>query len=110
MVGRMLRWLAMAVGGTMLGAGLFLQGQVTLVLHLRAQVQETFFLWRAIGRMSFLFQDQATRAALLADELPEHVLRNSQHAAAAMMTLGALLLIVAPFARQSPKQHRPAKR
>lgn len=99
----------MTVGGAFLGAGLFLQGQVTLALHLRAEVQETFFLWRAIGRASVLFQDQGTRAALLADELPEAALRHSQHAAAAMMTLGALLLIVAPFVRKGRGPARKRK-
>ena len=49
------RWLFTFLGGALLGAGLVLHGQVALARYMRQEVDNTFFLWRAIGHATFAF-------------------------------------------------------
>ena len=58
------RWLFTFLGGALLGAGLVLHGQVALARYMRQEVDNTFFLWRAIGHATFAFQGGETRMAL----------------------------------------------
>ncbi|MEZ5966677.1 MAG: hypothetical protein R3F56_22760 [Planctomycetota bacterium] len=97
MLSRLLRWVFLVAGGALLGAGLFLYGQVAVAGYMRTEVRNTFFLWRGIGRVSFVFQDGQTKMALWLNELDASVLDRSRHAATVMLTLGGLLVLVAPW-------------
>lgn len=108
MLSRLLRWIFLVLGGALLGAGLFLHGQVAVADYMRAEVRGTFFLWRGIGRISFVFQDGQTKTALWLSELDASVLDHSRHAATVMLTLGGLLVLVAPW--MHCRRQRPSRR
>jgi uncharacterized membrane protein HdeD (DUF308 family) len=110
MIARLLRWLLFLVAGVMLGAGLFLLGQVMIARHFRAHVQETFFLWRGIGQISFIFQDSTTKAALWLNEIDEKTLRHSLHAAWALIVLGGLMALVVPWMKCGKSKPAPASK
>ena len=90
---RAIRWLLTLLGGVFIGAGLVLHGQLTVACHMREQVEDTFFLWRAVGRMTFMFQGDAVQSALVLGDLPELVLVKSERAAWSMLFLGVILLL-----------------
>jgi hypothetical protein len=94
------RWWLTVLGGIFLGGGLVLHGQVALARHMRDEVAETFFLWRALGRMTFVFQDDTTQLALWLDEIPDRVLRESDRGAWALIVFGASLALMAPLCRK----------
>lgn len=101
------RWWTVLLGGVLLGAGLVLHGQVAFAQHLRAEVQGTFFLWRAVGQVTFVFQDDMTKAALSLNELPERVLVESDRAAWTLVAIGGIVaLIGAMLRRRSPAKKR----
>lgn len=89
----MARWWLLLCGGVLIGMGLLLHGQVWSMHSLREEVRGTFFLWRALGQLTFVFQDDLTKAALWAHECPADVLDESERAATAMLVLGALCAI-----------------
>lgn len=103
---RFVRWMLLLLGGVLLGAGLVVHGQVAVAEHMRAQVRETFFLWRGVGRISFVFQDDQTKMALWLHELDPKVLDHSRRAASVLLTLGLLLALAAPWMTCE----RPARR
>lgn len=113
MFARLLRWLLLVLSGALLGAGVFLFGQVAFAHHMRAQVQERFFLWRGIGQVSFIFQDSTTKMALWLNELDEKTLHHSAHAAWVMIVLGSLMALVVPWMpcgkRKKPVPATPGK-
>jgi hypothetical protein len=90
-------------GGILIGMGVLLHAQVWSMHYLREEVRGTFFLWRAIGQLTFVFQDDATQAALWAHECPAEVLDESEHAATAMLILGSLCAIGSALLR-APKR------
>jgi len=108
MTARVLRWLLVVAGGMLLGAGLFLHGQVQVAEYMRAEARNTFFLWRGVGRMSFMLQDSQTQLALWLDDLDPEVLDHSRHAACAMFTLGGLIVLAAPW-MHVPRRRRAKK-
>jgi hypothetical protein len=97
MVAGLLRWLCVVVGGTLLGAGLVLHGQVAMARYLRHEVESTFFLWRAIGRATFAFQGGETRLALAMAEVPEAALYASDRAGWVLIGLGSMLAVAGPM-------------
>jgi hypothetical protein len=99
MVLRLVRWWVVLLGGALLGAGLCLHGQLAVARHLREEAQSSFFLWRAIGGLTFIFQDEVTQAAIWMDEVPEPVLRESDRAAWTLVVIGGLLGAAAPLLR-----------
>lgn len=94
------RWLLTLLGGVLLGGGLVLHGQVAMARYMRSEVDGTFFLWRAIGKVTFLFQDEVTRSALVLNDLPPQVLKESDRAAWTLVVIGALLVLAVPFVRE----------
>ena len=94
---RVLRWIFLVGGGALLGAGLVLQGQLVFAEHLRVQAQNTFFLWRGIGQVSFIFQDDQTKLALWLNEIDARVLDHSRHVSWVMIVLGGLVVLLAPW-------------
>ncbi|HLU39188.1 MAG TPA: hypothetical protein VK081_07370 [Planctomycetota bacterium] len=99
MATRLLRWVFLVAGGCMIGAGLVLIGQLVFADHMRARVRDTFFLWRGIGQVSFIFQDDETKLALWLNEIDPAVLAHSRHVAWVLITLGTMLALVAPWMR-----------
>jgi uncharacterized membrane protein HdeD (DUF308 family) len=94
---RLLRWSLLVGGGALLGAGLVLLGQLVFAEHMRAQAQNTFFLWRGIGQLSFIFQDDQTKLALWLNEIDGKILDHSRHAACVLLVLGGLVVLLAPW-------------
>lgn len=89
----------MLLGGALFGAGLVLQAQVALAHHARAEVDNTFFLWRELGRATFAFQSRDSRLALAMAELPEDVLVQFDLWSKVLGGFGLLITLVAPWIR-----------
>ena len=99
----MARWWLLLCGGVLIGMGLLLHGQVWSMHSLREEVRGTFFLWRALGQLTFVFQDDLTTAALWAHECPAEVLDESERAATAMLVLGALCAVGSTLLRATKR-------
>ena len=95
------RWLATLLGGALLGSGLFLHGEVALARYMRDEVDRSFFLWRAMGEATFVFQDGETQLALAMAEVPEEALRASERSAWILVVAGGLLSLTGPLLRRS---------
>jgi hypothetical protein len=93
MLARFVRWLLTLLGGVLVGASLVLHGQLTVACHMRDEVDHTFFLWRAVGRLTFMFQGDAIQSALILGDLPERVLVESERAAWSLLFAGVILLL-----------------
>lgn len=91
------RWCCTAVGGVLLGAGVVLHGQVALARFMREEVDNTFFLWRWIGKATFSFQGGETRLALAMAEVPPEALATSDKAAWTLVLLGSAVAVVGPL-------------
>lgn len=92
-----LRWLLVLVGGVLAGAGLVLHGQVALAHYMRAEVDNTFFLWRAVGEATIFLQGSDVRLAFALKEVPDEVIRETDHAAWALVVVGAMLALTGPL-------------
>ena len=110
MLARCVRWLLTLLGGVLIGAGLVLHGQLTVACHMREEVDNTFFLWRAVGRMTFMFQGDVTQSALILGDLPERVLVESERAAWSLLFLGAILLLAGALVRVPAARRRVSSR
>ncbi|MEM7203730.1 MAG: hypothetical protein AAF628_25930 [Planctomycetota bacterium] len=100
MILRFVRWWVVLAGGVLLGAGLCLHGQLVVAGALREEVQGTFFLWRGVGQLTFIFQDEVTQTALWMNEIPPPVMRESNAASWALIVVGALLALASPLLRR----------
>jgi hypothetical protein len=94
---RIVRWWVLLLGGALLGAGLFLHGQVAIANEYLACYENTFFLWREIGKATFFLQSTDHRVALALAQVPPDVIEESQRAAWALMVVGGMLAVTAPF-------------
>lgn len=95
------RWFFVLFGGVLLGTGLVLHGQVALARHMRKEVDDTFFLWRALGNATFAFQEDQTRLALVMAEVPEAAIVHSARAATMLLAVGGLIALTAPLLRRA---------
>jgi hypothetical protein len=95
----LLRWLFVVLGGSLVGVGLALHGQVALARHMREEVDRTFVLWRALGQATFAFQGGETRMALAMKEVPDEALRESDRAAWVLVAVGGLITLTGPLLR-----------
>lgn len=91
------RWLLVLFGGVMVGAGLVLHGQVALVRAMTNEVDNTFFLWRAIGHATIFLQGSDVKMAMAMTEVPPEVLRESDFAAWTLVVVGLLLAFAGPM-------------
>ena len=94
------RWLFTVLGGVLLGAGLVLHGHVALARYMREEVDNTFFLWRAMGHATFAFQGAETRMALAMSEVPNEALRHSDRAAWMLVVVGGIVALSGPMLRR----------
>jgi len=104
------RWLFTLIGGVVLGSGLVLHGQVALAHVMRHEVDNTFFLWRALGHATFVFQGEETRMALAMAEVPAEALAASDRAAWVLVIVGSLIAITGPLLRSGKLAGRFARR
>ncbi|HEB52611.1 MAG TPA: hypothetical protein ENI87_05065 [bacterium] len=102
------RWLFTMIGGLVLGAGLVLHGQVALARYMRNEVENTFFLWRALGHATFAFQGGETRIALAMAEVPKEALKESDRAAWTLVIVGGLLALTGPCLRRGRGHGSPS--
>ncbi len=110
---RLARWLCAVLGGVILGGGLVLHGQVAVARYMRDEVESTFFLWRAIGHATFVFQGGETQMALAMSEVPEAALKESDRAAWVLVIVGSLVALTGPLLRRgqvAPVKKAAAKR
>ncbi|MCR9244321.1 MAG: hypothetical protein NXI31_04765 [bacterium] len=105
-----MRWFMVLLGGVLIGCGITLHGQVALARHAGNEVENTFVLWRAIGRGTFYFQGGETRMALAMHEIPPEALDESDRAAWVLIVLGGVLAFSAPLVRRSKKSAPQPKR
>ena len=96
---RCLRWFVVLLGGTLIGGGLVLHGQVAMARYMKNEVNRTFFLWREIGKATFWFQGDDVRMALAMAETPDSALRASDRAAWVLLVLGGLVAVTGPMLR-----------
>jgi hypothetical protein len=108
MVLRIARWWLTLLAGLLIGCGLFLHGQVAVAHEIRNEVAGTFFLWRAVGNVTFFLQGADHRIALTLAEVPESVLRESDRAAWTLLIVGGLLAFASPLLRR-PQKGKPTK-
>ena len=94
------RWFCALLGGVLLGGGLVLHGQVAMWRHMRDEVDRTFFLWRAIGNATFVFQGGEHRLALSLAEVPEAAIKESDRSAWVLVIVGSLVALTGPMLRQ----------
>ncbi len=110
MSSHLVRWWVGLVGGVLLGAGLVLHGQIACARYAKQEVDSVFVLWRAIGQLTFFYQDDVTQAALWLEEIPDGVLRESDRAAWTMAVLGTAVAASSLFMKRVPKKARSSKR
>ncbi|MEE9126732.1 MAG: hypothetical protein V3U11_06295 [Planctomycetota bacterium] len=106
MVLRVARWWLTLLGGVLLGMGLVLHGQFMVVGYMRDEVASTFVLWRAIGKLTFAFQDSTTQAALTAHDFPMGLILEADRAAWTLVAIGVILATTAFLIRRPQRQIR----
>ena len=99
---RLTRWLVLLLGGVLLGGGLVLHAQVAVMQHMRDEVENTFILWRGIGKLTFMFQDEFTQASLALHDFPPGFLAEADRAAWVLVVIGALVALLSNLV---PVQH-----
>ncbi len=110
MVLRIARWWLTLLGGVLLGMGLVLHGQVTVVVAMREEVENTFILWRAIGKLTFAFQDSLTQAALTSHDFPERIITEAGRGAWVLLAIGGILAVTAMLIRRGSPARRTGRR
>ncbi|HEX6813757.1 MAG TPA: hypothetical protein VF384_19205 [Planctomycetota bacterium] len=76
---------------------------------MRDEAEATFFLWRAIGNATFVFQSGERRLALALYELPEDVIKESIRSAWVLVIVGSLVAITGPLLRAGSPQGSPVR-
>ena len=100
MVLRVAQWWLTLLGGVLLGMGLVLHGQVAVVYYTREEVENTFVLWRWIGKLTFAFQDTKTKTALTAADFPVSLIQEADRGAWTLVAIGAILATTAFLVRR----------
>lgn len=67
---------------------------------MQEEVASTFFLFRAIGYATFVFQGDTTQVALAISELPPGALEHSERVAITLLVVGGLILVAVPFLKK----------
>lgn len=97
---RLTKCLLYFCSGFMVGVGLLLYGQVRLAMLVKEEVEGTFFLWRAIGNVTYFLQGQSTQVALTVGQLPREYLVHSKRVGLTLIVFGALCGLLAPWCKK----------
>ena len=73
---------------------------------MKEEVDSTFFLLRAVGYATFVFQGDDVQVALAISELPDGALEHSGRVAITLLVIGALVLAAVPFVRKRQRSNR----
>jgi hypothetical protein len=92
-----LRTLLFFGAGVLVGAGLLLYGQVRFGLYIHDEVDNTFFLWRAIGEATYFLQSPETQLSLALHEIDKSYLLESRRVSITLMIIGALIAFITPW-------------
>ncbi len=92
---RIARWQLTLVAGVLLGMGLVLHGQVAVARHMQDEMDNTFILWRGIGKLTFFLQDNQTQAALAIHGMPRELIREADRGAWVLVGIGGILAVSA---------------
>ncbi|MCB9919337.1 MAG: hypothetical protein H6832_13120 [Planctomycetes bacterium] len=101
---KILRLALIILAGILLGAGGLLLGQVHVARIMEERVDSTFFLFRAIGYATFVFQGDEVQVALAIKELPPEALEHSKRVAWFLIAVGSLGLLAAPFLKRRKRR------
>jgi hypothetical protein len=104
------RWLCAVLGGVLIGAGLVLHGQVAMARYMQNEVDGTFFLWRAIGQATFVFQGGQTQLALAMSSVPDEALQESDRAGWVLVIVGSLIALTGPLLQRGKAGGRAPRR
>jgi len=93
-----LLWLCTFAGGAVTGAGLFLLGQVELVVQIRDRVEDLGFFTRQLGYMTFLWQGLDDKLALALADIPARYIEHSRRVGQVLAGLGLVgVALVLPW-------------
>jgi|SRR5580765_7877850 len=107
---RIARWLFTLIGGLFLGAGLELHGLIAIAWRMVGEVDNTFVLFRAIGRATIFMLGSERRIALAIKEIPPAVLEECSRTAWMLVIVGGLFSVTAPFLRHHTAQRASARK
>lgn len=100
---RVVQWLSVLLAGILVGGGLVLHAQVAVMEHLRDEADKTFILWRGIGKLTFIFQDEFTQAALMLHNFPPGFLAEADRGAWTLVVIGGVVGLVSAAIQPSTK-------
>ncbi len=95
------KWVLHLLGGVLIGMGLLLWGQAEFLSYVRHEVEGTFFLFRWIGKVSFVFMSSPTKVALALSDIPPEAVRESVGWAKFFLAAGGALVLLSLFASPS---------
>lgn len=104
------QWLTVLLAGILVGGGLVLHAQVAVMEHMRNEVDNTFILWRGIGKLTFMFQDEVTQAALLMHNFPPGFLAEADRGAWTLVVIGSVVALVSTAIPPRTKRVKKKKR
>jgi hypothetical protein len=77
---------------------------------MREEVDNTFFLWRAMGDATFAFQGGQIRMAIAMSEVPNEALMHSARAAWVLVIVGGLVAVTGPMLRRGLREQKAARK
>jgi len=98
------RGLINLLGGVLIGVGLFLWGQALFVEHVKAEVADTFFLLRWVGKISFIFMRVDDKLFLSISEIPDEAVAESIRWAKGLLISGACITLFSLFLQAPPER------
>jgi len=101
----LVRWFLHLLGGVFLGMGLLLWGQAEFLAYVRDEVEGTFFLFRWIGKISFVFMSADKKVALALADIPPEAVQESVRWAKAFLVTGAALVLLSLFTGKASRKN-----
>ncbi len=95
----LVKWILHLLGGILLGMGLLLWGQAEFLAYVRNEVQGTFFLFRWIGKVSFIFMSPDKKVALALADIPAGTVQESVRWAKSFLVAGTALVLLSLFVK-----------
>jgi hypothetical protein len=98
------RGLINLLGGILIGVGLFLWGQALFVEYVKAEVDNTFFLLRWVGKISFIFMRVDNKLFLSISEIPDEAIVESVRWAKGLLISGGCIALFSLFLQPPPEK------